>query len=104
MATLKKSTTTKKTTSKTAKKATKAVKKATKGVTKAVERQYIDKILTTLGIDRPYAGLIDQGDFGTVGTYIPLYEQEYKKLSKDLQSYVYIIAPKRYGIDRKSVV
>ena len=100
MSTLKKSTTTKKTTAKTAKKTTKAVKKttATKKTTKAVERQYINEILSTLGIDRPYAGLIDQGDFGTVCTYIPLYEQEYKKLSKDLQSYVYVIAPKRYGI------
>lgn len=96
MATAKKTTTKKKTT-KIVKKTTNA-KKTAKGVTKAVERQYIDKILSTLSIDRPYAGLIDQGDFGTVGTYIPLYEQEYKKLPKDLQSYVYALAPKRYGI------
>lgn len=68
---------------------------------KIVDRQQIEEILAELNINsfsRPFAGLIDQGDFGTVATYIPLYAQEYKKLSPRLQSHVYLIAPGRYGL------
>lgn len=68
---------------------------------KIVDRTHIEEILAELGLksfSRPYAGLIDQGDFGTVGTYIPLYANEYSRLSPALQSQVYLIGTGRYGL------
>lgn len=68
---------------------------------KIVERKYIEEILEALGLEafvRPYAGLIDPGDFGAVATYIPLYPEEYKQLPPQLQRHVYLIAENRYGL------
>ena len=68
---------------------------------KIVARQHIDEILNALGLksfSRPFAGLIDPGDFGTVATYLPLYPEEYKRLPPNLQQHVYLIAPGRYGL------
>ncbi|MGM0599899.1 MAG: hypothetical protein ACQETH_08810 [Candidatus Rifleibacteriota bacterium] len=68
---------------------------------KTVSPEIIEKILETLGLkrfSRPYAALIDQGDFGSVATYIPLFPDEYKKLPPNLQAHVYLIGPGQYGL------
>jgi len=68
---------------------------------KTVEQEHTKEILEALGLKsftRPFAGLIDPGDFGTVGTYLPIYPDEYKKLPPNLQRHVYLIAPGRYGL------
>lgn len=68
---------------------------------KIVARQHIDEILSALDLksfSRPFAGLIDPGDFGTVATYLPLYPEEYRRLPPNLQQHVYLIAPGRYGL------
>lgn len=98
-ATTKKASTTKKTATRktTAKKSTKVVKPAVQLVTPEV----ITKICEALGLksfSRPFAGLIDQGDFGTVATYIPLYAGELDKLPKDLKENAYEIAKGRFGL------
>lgn len=68
---------------------------------KTVAREHTTAILEALGLKsftRPFAGLIDPGDFGTVGTYLPIFPDEYKKLPPNLQRHVYLIAPGRYGL------
>lgn len=68
---------------------------------KTVAQEHIKEILDALGLksfSRPFAGLIDSGDFGTVGTYLPLFPDEYKKLPPNLQRHVYLIGPGRYGL------
>ncbi len=68
---------------------------------KTVEHEHIKEILDALGLKsftRPFAGLIDPGDFGTVGTYLPIYPDEYKKLPPNLQRHVYLITTGRYGL------
>mgnify|MGYP000848869778 CR=1 FL=1 len=68
---------------------------------KTVAREHINEILSALGLksfSRPFAGLIDPGDFGTVATYLPLYPDEYKRLPPKLQQHVYLIAPGLYGL------
>lgn len=68
---------------------------------KIVAREHITEILTALGLKafaRPFAGLIDPGDFGTVGTYLPLFPEEYRRLPPNLQRHVYLIGPGRYGL------
>lgn len=68
---------------------------------KIVAQEHIREILDALGLKsftRPFAGLIDSGDFGTVGTYMPLFPEEYKKLPPHLQKHVYLIGPGRYGL------
>ncbi|MDN5279463.1 MAG: hypothetical protein PWR01_3428 [Clostridiales bacterium] len=68
---------------------------------KTVSTEIIDEILQTLGLkkfSRPYAAMIDPGDFGTVATYIPLFPDEYKKLPPNLQAHVYLVAPGQYGL------
>ena len=68
---------------------------------KIVTPELISRILDALGLksfSRPFAGLIDQGDFGTVGTYIPLYQGELEKLPKELKDNAYEIAEGRYGL------
>ncbi len=68
---------------------------------KTVAREHIEEILSALDLksfSRPFAGLIDPGDFGTVATYLPLYSEEYKRLPPRLQQHVYLIAPGRYGL------
>ncbi len=105
-----KTTTKKKTTSKkssTKKTATKSSSKKTNSLkelkpnVKIVTPELISQILDALGLksfSRPFAGLIDQGDFGTVGTYIPLYEGELEKLPTKLKENAYEIAKGRYGL------
>ena len=95
-----KKTTTKKTSTKTST-SKKASLKIEKPAVKIVTPELISKILDALGLksfSRPFAGLIDQGDFGTVGTYIPLYEGELEKLPKSLRENAYQIAEGRYGL------
>ncbi len=68
---------------------------------KTVAQEHIKEILDALGLKsftRPFAGLIDPGDFGTVGTYMPLFPEEYKSLPPNLQRHVYLIGPGRYGL------
>jgi hypothetical protein len=68
---------------------------------KIVPSEIIEEIKNTLGLTRfcrPYAALIDPGDFGTVATYLPLFPAEYKKLPPNLQAHVYLIAPGQYGL------
>ncbi len=68
---------------------------------KIVAREHINEILNALGLksfSRPYAGLIDPGDFGTVATYLPLFPEEYRLLPPKLQQHVYLIGPGRYGL------
>lgn len=68
---------------------------------KTVAHEHTKEILEALGLKsftRPFAGLIDSGDFGTVGTYLPIYPDEYKKLPPNLQRHVYLISPGRYGL------
>lgn len=72
-----------------------------KDVVKLVTPEEITKICQALGLksfSRPFAGLIDQGDFGTVATYIPLYAGELDKLPKDLKEDAYEIAEGRFGL------
>lgn len=97
----KKATTTKKTT--TAKKTTRksSATQVVKPDVKLVTPQIISDICHSLGLksfSRPFAGLIDQGDFGTVATYIPLYAGELEKLPKELKENAYEIAAGRYGL------
>ncbi len=98
--TTKKSTAKKTTVTKTvAKKST--ASKAVKPAVKLVTPEEIKKICQALGLksfSRPFAGLIDQGDFGTVATYIPLYAGELDKLPKDLKEDAYEIAEGRFGL------
>jgi len=68
---------------------------------KIVPKETIKEILETIGLKsfaRPFAGLIDPGDFGTVATYLPLYLDEYKALPPHLQAHAYRIAPGRLGL------
>ncbi len=68
---------------------------------KTVAQEHITAILEALGLKsftRPFAGLFDPGDFGTVGTYLPVFPDEYKKLPPNLQKHVYLVAPGRYGL------
>ncbi len=68
---------------------------------KIVTTEIREEILQTLGLkkfSRPFAALIDSGDFGTVATYIPLFPGEYKTLPPNLQAHVYLIAPGQYGL------
>lgn len=68
---------------------------------KTVSKETIKEILHYLGLktfSRPFAGLIDQGDFGTVATYLPIFSQEYEKLPPYLQAQTYRIAPGRFGL------
>lgn len=95
----KKTATRKATVSKTAKKSSAMV--VVKPEVKIVTPETISEICISLGLksfSRPFAGLIDQGDFGTVATYIPLYEGELEKLPKKLKENVYEIAKGRYGL------
>lgn len=112
--TVKKSTTKKAATAKSSTKKTSSKKTLAKSSTKKnsslkvekpdvkiVTPELISKILDALGLksfSRPFAGLIDQGDFGTVGTYIPLYQGELEKLPKNLKENAYEIAEGRYGL------
>lgn len=107
--TTKKATTAKSSTKKTSSKKTVAKSSAKKKSSLKVEKpevkivtpELISKILDALGLksfSRPFAGLIDQGDFGTVGTYIPLYQGELEKLPKNLKENAYEIAEGRYGL------
>ena len=68
---------------------------------KTVSTEIIEEILQKLGLkkfSRPYAAMIDPGDFGSVATYIPLFPDEYKKLTPNLQAHVYLVAPGQYGL------
>lgn len=68
---------------------------------KTVSSEITNEILQTLGLTkfaRPYAAMIDPGDFGSVATYIPLFPEEYKKLPPNLQAHVYLVAPGQYGL------
>lgn len=68
---------------------------------KTVSSEIINEILQTLGLtrfSRPFAAMIDPGDFGSVATYIPLFPEEYKKLPPRLQAHVYLVAPGQYGL------
>ncbi len=79
----------------------KSTLKVEKPAVKIVTPELIGQILDALGLksfSRPFAGLIDQGDFGTVGTYIPLYQGELEKLPKSLRENAYEIAEGRYGL------
>ena len=103
--TAKKATTKKVAAKKTATKKSTAKKSASikvvKPAVKIVTPELIGQILDALGLksfSRPFAGLIDQGDFGTVGTYIPLYQGEIEKLPKNLRENAYEIAEGRYGL------
>lgn len=90
-------TTTKK---KTATKKTAAKKTAVKAI-KPISREEITLIFGKLGLDnfsRPYAGLIDKGDFGPVATYIPIFKEEYEKLSADLKKKLYDLGESKYGL------
>ena len=96
-----KKTTSKKTTAKKASSKKSSALKSVKDNLKIVTPELIGKISEALGLksfSRPFAGLIDQGDFGTVATYIPLYEGEFEKLPKELKEYAYEIAQGRYGL------
>lgn len=96
-----KKTTTKKTAAKKTAAKKSAVAKAVKPAVKLVTPEEITKICQALGLksfSRPFAGLIDQGDFGTVATYIPLYAGELDKLPKDLKEDAYEIAEGRFGL------
>lgn len=66
-----------------------------------LSNETLDKIRGALKIEyfsRPHAVLVDQGDFGTVFTYIPLFPKEYLLLPIELQRYVYCVAKGRYGL------
>ena len=68
---------------------------------KIIPTEIVSEILQILGLKRfarPYAAMIDPGDFGTVSTYIPLFPQEYKQLPPNLQAHVYVVAPGQYGL------
>ncbi len=97
---VKKTTAKKATTKKTTAKKSSSIKVVKPSVI-IVTPELIGQILDALGLksfSRPFAGLIDQGDFGTVGTYIPLYKGELEKLPKKLQENAYEIAEGRYGL------
>ena len=81
--------------------AKKAALKVFKPNVKIVTPELTSQILDALGLksfSRPFAGLIDQGDFGTVATYIPLFAGELDKLPKKLKENAYEIAKGRYGL------
>lgn len=85
---------------KTAAKKTTSIK-VLKPAVKIVTPELTNQILEALGLKsfaRPFAGLIDQGDFGTVATYIPLFLGELEKLPKNLKENAYEIAKGRYGL------
>lgn len=68
---------------------------------KIVSSDILNEILQALGLSsfsRPYAAMIDPGDFCSVATYIPIFPDEYKKLPPNLQAHVYLVAPERYGL------
>ncbi|GAB4275140.1 MAG: hypothetical protein Kow0029_16050 [Candidatus Rifleibacteriota bacterium] len=68
---------------------------------KTVSTEIIKEILQSLGLQkfgRPYAAMIDPGDFGTVATYIPIFPDEYKRLPPNLQAHVYLVSPGKYGL------
>jgi len=68
---------------------------------KIVLAEIVEEIRETLGLKafaRPYAALIDPGDFGTVATYLPIFPDEYNKLPPNLQAQIYLIGEKRYGL------
>ncbi len=67
----------------------------------AIPQEVLERIREKLGLEsfsRPFAVLIDPGDFGSVFTYLPLFREEFKKLPPDLQKYVYAIEKGRYGL------
>ena len=66
-----------------------------------IDNEVLDKICRVLGVatfNRPHALLMDQGDFGTVFTYIPLFKKEYSQLPPELQKHVYLVGKSRYGL------
>ncbi len=68
---------------------------------KTVAKETFKEILQILGLarfSRPYAAMIDPGDFGSVATYIPLFPVEYRKLPPRLQAQVYLVSPGQYGL------
>lgn len=60
--------------------------------------EQIREALSLKEFARPWAVLLDEGDLGTVFTYIPLLPDEFKALGPKLQSHVYLIAKGRYGL------
>lgn len=68
---------------------------------KPVSNEIFEQIRDALSLKdfaRPWAVQLDDGDLGTVFTYIPLFSNEFKVLSPALQSHVYLIAKGRYGL------
>lgn len=68
---------------------------------KPVSNEEFDQIREALSLKefgRPWAVQLDDGDLGTVFTYIPLRPEEFKALGPTLQSHVYLIAKGRYGL------
>lgn len=68
---------------------------------KPVPTETLEEIRTTLGLEsfaRPWAVMIDTGDFGTVFSYLPLSAEEYGNLPPKLQSHAYRIDKGRYGL------
>ncbi len=68
---------------------------------KPLSNEIFDQIREALSLKdfaRPWAVQLDDGDLGTVFTYIPLQPEEFKTLAPALQSYVYLIAKGRYGL------
>ncbi|OQA10158.1 MAG: hypothetical protein BWY66_00256 [bacterium ADurb.Bin374] len=60
--------------------------------------EQIREALSLKEFARPWAVQLDDGDLGTVFTYIPLSPEEFKTLGPTLQSYVYVIGKGRYGL------
>ncbi|NLI79948.1 MAG: hypothetical protein GX442_26315 [Candidatus Riflebacteria bacterium] len=61
----------------------------------------VEEVRQALGLktfSRPYAVLLDPGDFGTVFTYLPLMNGEYEKLPIPMRRYAYCIDKGRYGL------
>ena len=68
---------------------------------KIVSKEILEEIRETLGLSyfaRPFSGIIDPGDFGTVATYLPIFSDEYQKLPPRLQAHTYLVGEKRYGL------
>jgi hypothetical protein len=67
----------------------------------AISLDTLEEIRTALGLpsfSRPWAVVIDPGDFGTVFTYLPLASDEYQRLPPALQKHAYRIDAGRFGL------
>ncbi|OIP28938.1 hypothetical protein AUK22_03615 [bacterium CG2_30_54_10] len=64
-----------------------------------VNPQIVENICMSLklkSLSRPYAVLLDEGDLGTVFTYLPLMDGEYEKLPLELRKYAYLLRKGKY--------